>query len=60
MATSKRKAVKNVNIPYKDTLEVKKALLLIAANKGHGKLMWVVRDAVNEYLEKHQKLLSAG
>ena len=52
--------VSPVIIPYKDTLDVKQKLLLLAAKQGHGKVMWVVREAVSEYLKRNEKKLATG
>lgn len=47
-----------VVIPYKDAPNVKQELMLLAAHEGHGKIMWVVREAVADYLKKHRKKLA--
>jgi predicted transcriptional regulator len=57
---SKSSSSSPVIIPYKDTPEVKQKLLMLAAQQGHGKVMWVVRAAVTEYIRRHEKKLAAG
>lgn len=61
MAKKKSTKPKTILLPYKDTPEVRQELLMMAAKQGHGKLMWVIREAVSEYLERHRgKKLAAG
>jgi len=62
----KKKSIKRildpdiVMITYKDKKEVKRELLHLAAEQGHGNLSIIIREAIENYLKRNWKKEAAA